>query len=56
MNDKDSLRVTENADGTFTIEWDPNDPKYSRFNHLTEEEMNVILTKAIEDSIKNHES
>jgi hypothetical protein len=54
--ENDSLIVTENGDGTFTVEWDPEDPKYSMFNHLTEEEMNVILTKAIEHFIKNDES
>jgi hypothetical protein len=54
--ENDSLIVTENGDGTFTVEWDPEDPKYSMFNHLTEEEMNVILTKAIEHLIKNDES
>jgi hypothetical protein len=54
--ENDSLVVTENEDGTFTIEWDSNDPKYSIFNHLTEEEMNVMLTTAIEDYIKSNES
>lgn len=54
--ENDSLIVTENGDGTFTVEWDPKDPKYCMFNDLTEEEMNVILTKAIEDFLKNDES
>lgn len=54
--ENDSLIVTENEDGTFTIEWDSNDPKYSVFNHLTEEEMNVMLTTAIENYIKSNES
>jgi hypothetical protein len=27
--ENDTLRVTENPDGTLTIEWDPEDPKYA---------------------------
>jgi len=47
----DSLRVTENEDGTFTIEWDSNDPRYALFNGLNEEEMNDLLNKAIHDKL-----
>ena len=31
FNDVDGLSITENDDGTFQIEWDENDPRYSIF-------------------------
>jgi hypothetical protein len=33
-----TISVTENQDGTFTIDWDQNDPKESVLNHWTEED------------------
>jgi len=52
---EDSLKVNENEDGTLAIEWDPNDPRYSHFNTMTEEELNDYLTKALEEFIKKDE-
>jgi hypothetical protein len=46
---KDSLRVTEEKDGSFTIEWDSDDPAYSWLNGKTEEELTKILTEQIEN-------
>lgn len=51
LSSDDSLKVTENDDGTFTIEWDPNDPRYSLFNGLNEEQMNDLLNQAIHDKL-----
>lgn len=51
LSSDDSLKVTENEDGTFTIEWDPNDPRYSLFNGLNEEQMNELLNQAIHDKL-----
>ena len=47
----DSLKVTENEDGTFTIEWDSNDPRYALFNGLNEEQMNDLLNQAIKEKL-----
>ena len=33
-----TISVTENPDGTFTIDWDENDPKEKVLNHWTEED------------------
>lgn len=55
----DSLKVTENEDGTFLVEWDAKDPKYSMFNHLTEGELNDMLNEAIKsylETLETHES
>lgn len=42
-----SLIVTENDDGTFSIEWDPKDPRYSYLNDLTEEQVTAIIEQSI---------
>jgi hexokinase len=53
---EDSLRVSENDDGTLAIEWDPNDPKYAIFNSMTQDELQDYITKALEQFIAEHES
>ena len=53
---KDSLKVTENDDGTFAIEWDPNDPRYALFNEMTEEQLNDYIIKALKEFIKQNET
>ena len=46
---EDSLKITENEDGSFTIDWDPQDPKWSWLNGLTSKEIQVIVEQAIKD-------
>jgi len=53
---EDSLKVTENEDGTFAVEWDPNDPKYMFMNDMTQDELQNYFTEALEKFIKQHES
>jgi hypothetical protein len=50
---EDSLRVTENDDGTFSIEWDPCDSKWSVLNHMTSEEISAMIMEYIKDYIKD---
>ena len=45
----DSLKIHENEDGSFSIEWDRQDPKWNWLNDLTSKEIEVIMEKAIED-------
>ena len=45
----DTMRVSQNEDGTFNIEWHPDDPKWSWLNGMTQEQVQIILEKAIED-------
>jgi hypothetical protein len=52
---EDSFKVTENDDGTLGIEWDPNDPRYSYLNEMSQEELQAYITKALEEFIKQHE-
>lgn len=50
MNDaNDSLKITQNEDGSFTMDWDPQDPKWEWLNGLTSKEVQVIMEQAIKD-------
>ena len=53
---QDSLKITENEDGTIGIEWDSNDPRYSFMNTMSEEELQAYITKALEEFIAQHEN
>ena len=55
MNSEDSLVVTENEDGTFTLSWDDDDVKYSFLNDLTEEEISAMLEKAIAQYLEEYD-
>jgi hypothetical protein len=51
----DSLKITENEDGSFAIEWDKEDPKWSFLNHLTSKEIQVIMEQAIKEELQNRD-
>lgn len=53
---EDSLKVSENDDGTLAIEWDPNDPRYALFNEMSQEELQAYITHALEEFIKQQEN
>lgn len=49
MNEEFPVTVTENEDGTITIEWDENHPVTSVFNNWKEEDfINAINTGCLE--------
>ena len=35
MKKKDSLKINQNKDGSYTAEWDKQDPEWSWMNNLT---------------------
>ena len=43
----DSLKVEQNEDGSFTLEWDKDDPQWSFLNGLTSKEITAIIERAI---------
>jgi len=47
--DVDSLKVNQNRDGTFTLEWDKEDPKWSFLNGMTSKEIVAIIEEAIKN-------
>jgi hypothetical protein len=51
----DSLKITENADGTFTMDWDKEDPKWSWLNGLTSKEIQVIVEQAIKEELNRND-
>ena len=48
---KDSLKVDQNKDGTFSLEWDKNDPNWKFLNSMTSKEIQEIVNQAIEDKL-----
>ena len=51
MESEDTLKITQNEDGTFTMDWDKEDPKWSWLNGLTSKEIQVIVEQAIKDHL-----
>jgi hypothetical protein len=45
----DSFRIIQNADGSYTAEWDKEDPQWKFLNNLTSREIQVIMQEAIKD-------
>jgi hypothetical protein len=45
----DSLKITQNEDGSFTMDWDKEDPNWKWLNGLTSKEIQVIMEQAIKD-------
>jgi hypothetical protein len=45
----DSLKVHQNEDGSFALEWDKKDPKWNFLNNLTSKEITAIIEEAIKN-------
>jgi len=48
----DSLKITQNNDGSYEMSWDKEDPMWSFMNHLTSAEIQIMIQQAIQE-IKN---
>lgn len=46
---EDTLKITQNEDGSFTMDWDKEDPNWKWLNELTSKEIQVIMEQAIKD-------
>ena len=42
-----SLKIDQNNDGSFTVEWDKQDPEWKWMNNLTSKEIEGIVEEAI---------
>ena len=49
------IRVSENPDGSFTLEWDETYPGLEFLNSMTDSEVQEWFTKAIEDALKHED-
>ena len=47
----DSLKVEQNKDGSFTLEWDKDDPKWSFLNGLTTQEIQTMVEAAVKEGL-----
>ena len=47
MNNQ-SLKINQNNDGSYTVEWDRKDPEWNWMNKLTSEEIQGIIEKAVQ--------
>ncbi len=45
---QNSLKINQNKDGTYSMEWDKEDPNWKWLNNLTSKEIQVIIEKAID--------
>ena len=57
MKNRDTLKINQNNDGSFTAEWDKNDPEWSFLNGKTSKEIqemieDIMKTKQEEDDGK----
>ena len=48
MKKKDSLKINQNNDGSYTAEWDKQDPEWSWMNNLTSKEVQEVIEKAVQ--------
>lgn len=55
MSNPPPIRVSENPDGSFTLEWDEDYPGLEFLNSMTDSEVQEWFTKAIEDALKHYE-
>ena len=52
----DSLKISQNEDGSYEMSWDKNDPAWKFLNHLTSNEIQVIVREAIQNMINHNDS
>lgn len=52
---KDSLKVGQNKDGTFSLEWDKDDPNWKFLNGMTSKEIQSFMEQVIKDELNSHE-
>ena len=49
MKNADSLKVIQNEDGSYSLEWDKNDPKWKFLNKLN----NNDIQEFVQDALRN---
>ena len=52
----DSLKVHQNDDGSFSLEWDKDDHKWNWLNNMTSKEIQDFVTESIENQLNAEES
>ena len=49
MPKNDSLKINQNDDGSFTVEWDKKDPYWDFLNKLTSEEIELLIQQVVKE-------
>ena len=44
-----SLKINQNDNGSFTVEWDKKDPKWMFLNQLTSEQIQDMISEVIKN-------
>jgi hypothetical protein len=52
----DSLKIVEQPDGSFQIEWDKDDQKWNWLNGKTSTEISAIVEQAIQDRLNQNDN
>ena len=50
---QDSLKISQNKDGSFSVEWDKKDPKWNFLNNLTSNEIQTMVENLVKDDMMN---
>lgn len=48
---EETFKVTMSDDGELTLEWDPKDPRNALFNNLSEEQLQELISKSLQELI-----
>lgn len=51
---EDSLKVEQNEDGTFSLEWNPEDPKWAWLNSMSQEEISNAISEHIRETVSDY--
>jgi hypothetical protein len=51
----DSLKISQNDDGSYEMSWDKKDPTWEFLNHLTNEQVQIIIKQAINEELQNRD-
>ena len=48
---QESLKISQNKDGSFSVEWDKKDPKWNFLNNLTSNEIQTMVENIVKDDM-----
>ena len=51
----DTLKITQNEDGSYTVDWNKDDPNWSWMNNLTSKEIQIIVEQAIQNMMDEND-
>lgn len=49
---EDSLKINMNEDGSYTLEWDPQDQSWNWLNSMTSDEIRAMIAEGIQGKIQ----